>query len=50
LSFEDSGEVAHLIGDDGARDSDMMPPGSAATLAAVFVALGSCRRQSSNLF
>lgn len=47
---EDSGEAARLFRDDGARDSEMMPPGSAATLADAFVALGSCRRQSSNLF
>jgi hypothetical protein len=47
---EDSGEAARLFRDDGARDSDMMPPGSAATLADGFVALGLCRRQSSKCF
>jgi hypothetical protein len=46
----DSGEAARLFRDDGAHDSDMMPPGSAATLADGFVALRLCRRQSSNLF
>jgi hypothetical protein len=50
LSAEDSGEAARLFRDDGARDSDMMPPGSAATLADGFVALGLCRRQSSKCF
>ena len=47
---EDSGEAARLFRDDGAHDSDMMPAGSVATLADGFVALGLCRRQSSNLF
>ena len=35
----DSGEAAHPFRDDGARDSGMMPPGSAALLAGGFVAL-----------
>jgi hypothetical protein len=49
VTDEDSGEAARLFRDDGARDSEMMPPGSAATLADVFVAPGLCRRQPSNL-
>jgi hypothetical protein len=43
----DSGEGARVFRDDGARDSGMMAPGSAAMLAGAVVALGLCRRQSS---
>jgi len=35
---EDSGEAARLFRDDGAQDSGMMAPGSAAMLADGFVA------------
>jgi hypothetical protein len=48
--IEDSGEAARLFRDDGAQDSGMMPPGSAAMLADAFLAPSWCRRQSSNRY
>jgi hypothetical protein len=47
FQLEDSGEAARLFRDDGAQDSGMMPPGSAAHAGRWFCGTELMRRQSS---